>query len=217
MKAYPLAWPPGWKRTDPADRTAGKFYRAERVTAGVSIASVRQRDLTLGESVARLFNTLRMFGVIEGDAIVSSNLQPRLDGAPRSDRGEPADPGVAVYWRREGEPMKCMAIDRYARVRDNIAAVAATLEAMRAIERHGGALILERAFQGFDALPAPGGGSWSWREAFGFEPTAKVTLDQVERSYRTLRSAAHPDRGGDAEEFDRIQRAWEMAQQELRT
>ena len=38
-----------------------------------------------------------------------------------------------------------MAIDAYTRTADNLAAVAATLEAMRAIERHGGAQILERA------------------------------------------------------------------------
>jgi len=47
-----------------------------------------------------------------------------------------------------------MAIDIYDTVAGNLAAVAATLDAMRAIERHGGAQILKRAFQGFKALPS---------------------------------------------------------------
>jgi hypothetical protein len=41
------------------------------------------------------------------------------------------------------------------RAADNLAAIAATLEAMRAIDRHGGATILNRAFTGFTALPPP--------------------------------------------------------------
>ncbi|KVD37855.1 hypothetical protein WJ41_22830 [Burkholderia ubonensis] len=62
--------------------------------------------------------------------------------------------GVAVYWETRAGARRVMAIDQYTRVADNLAAVAATLDAMRAIERHGGARILERAFTGFAALAA---------------------------------------------------------------
>jgi len=48
-----------------------------------------------------------------------------------------------------------MAIDRYSTVEGNLAAIAATLDAMRAIERHGATVILERTFADFMALPAP--------------------------------------------------------------
>lgn len=47
-----------------------------------------------------------------------------------------------------------IAIDADYRVRDNLAAIAATLEAMRAIERHGGARILERSFTWWSPLVA---------------------------------------------------------------
>lgn len=91
----------------------------------------------------------------EDDCLVSSNLKLNMSGLPRSDQGEPTDPGVAVYWvTRKGE-RRVMAIDIYNRVADNIAAVARTLEYMRGIERHGGASIQERAFTGFTALPPP--------------------------------------------------------------
>lgn len=37
----------------------------------------------------------------------------------------------------------------------------------------------------------------------------------VERCYRLMRSANHPDKGGQAERFAEVERAWEEAQGEL--
>ncbi len=104
--------------------------------------------------------------------------------------------------------MRCMAVDRYDRVADNLAAIAATLDAMRAIERHGGAEILNRAFTGFAALPDAGGGE-HWSVVLEVERDA--TREQIETAYRRLRSQHHPDRGGDAEQFHRITKAYEEA------
>jgi hypothetical protein len=95
-----------------------------------------------------------------------------------------------------------MAIDRYERVADNLAAIAATLEAMRAIERHGGAEILDRAFTGFAALPAP---EQPW-QTLGLE-TSRPTRDQVEEAHRRLAMKHHPDRGGDHDAMARINAA----------
>jgi hypothetical protein len=218
LTKYPLAWPAGWRRTESSRRTGARFHRVD-AEYREGVKHQKKRDMTLAEGISRVHRELAAFGVLEGDAIISTNLPTRLDGAPRGDQREPPDPGVAVYWTRPDDrgATRCMAVDRYDRVRDNLAAIAATLDAMRSIERHGGATILERAFQGFEALPAPGGGSWTWRQCLGLQATAKVTLPEVEQVYRTLRSAAHPDKpGGNAERFGLIQRAWEMAQQELR-
>jgi hypothetical protein len=83
-----------------------------------------------------------------------------------------------------------------------LAAIAATLDAMRAIERHGGAAILDRAFTGFTALPSP---EQPW-QTLGLD-TSRPTKDQVEDAYRRLAMRHHPDRGGDASEMARINRA----------
>jgi hypothetical protein len=109
--------------------------------------------------------------------------------------------------------MRCMAIDRYTRVADNLAAIAATLEAMRAIERHGGGTILERAFLGFAALPE--NASQPWREVLGIEGTA--TLELVLSRFRTLVKVHHPDYGGEKERetFERIVQARDAAMMEL--
>lgn len=83
-------------------------------------------------------------------------------------------------------------LTRYDRVADNIAAIAATLDAMRAIERHGGAEILERTFLGFAQLPAQRGRSW--REVLGFTgPLQPSNADAIEQRYRELARVRHPD------------------------
>ncbi len=145
-------------------------------------------------------------GVREYDVVISSNLQLRLDGLPRSGQAQPADPGVAVYWRDGGQD-RCMAIDLYTKVEQNIAALAATIDAMRAIERHGGAAILDRAFTGFTALPAPivAGMARPWWEVLGVPRDS--TREQITEAYRRLASAAHPDKGGTAERMAEINRA----------
>lgn len=213
MQRYPLSWPDGWKRTQNAHRVHAKFSGSERVNYAGGGGYTRKRDLTIAESTARVMDELRKLGVLEGDSIISTNLQVRLDGLPRSGQAEPADPGVAVYWQVRGEPMRVMAIDQYYRTADNLAAVAATLNAMRAIERHGGAQILERAFTGFDALPDPN--KRNWRDVLGNDISTRAELDAI---YKRLRSDAHPDRpGGNAERFNDVQRAYEQACQELKS
>lgn len=99
--------------------------------------------------------------------------------------------------------MRCMAIDRYDRVADNLAAIAATLDAMRAIERHGGAAILDRAFTGFAALDPP---EAHWSAVLGV--TTLTPIGEVRATYRRLRSQHHPDNGGNAATFDAVQKAY---------
>lgn len=211
MQRYPLQWPEGWKRS--TSRTRAKFHGSERKYSSTPGGGswLQKRSLTIAESTSRVLRELSSFGVPDGDAIISTNLQLRLDGLPRSGQAEPADPGVAVYWQRPGDKApKVMAIDRYDRIADNLAAIAATLEAMRAIERHGGAIILERAFTGFEALPDPN--RRNWRDVLGSDIT---TADELETVYRRLRSESHPDKGGNAERFDDVQKAYERAREEL--
>lgn len=198
INAYPLAWPAGWKRTPPAYRTHARFGKASRYEGyGDHKKWVPGRDLTVAEGLKRVLDELARMGLGRDDVVVSTNLKLRLDGLPRSDQREPDDSGCAVYWETRDGGHKVMAIDQYAKVADNLAAIAATLEAMRAIERHGGAAILERAFTGFTALPAPDA-KRTWREVLGFTPSEGINADVVRARYRKLASERHPDKGGSA-------------------
>jgi hypothetical protein len=196
-KCYPLSWPDGWKREKVRMRANFNNYG---------------KPLSIAVAVQRLMGELKRMGVPDWNVIVSTNIKLRLDGMPRNDR-EPTDPGVAVYWKQKenSATMRCMAIDRYTRTADNLAAVAATLEAMRAIERHGGAEILNRAFLGFAALPQ--NASQPWREVLGIE--GAPTLELIEARFRALVKVHHPDTGGSPEEFLKLQQAREAARMEI--
>lgn len=215
IPASPLHWPKGWKRTPVSERKSARFGKKEiehrdwTDGSGATRTSsvLRSKDVSIAEGVARVRAELRRMARTD-DVVISTNLELRLDGLPRSGQREPHDSGAAVYWRDsriEGWPMRCMAIDRYERVADNLAAIAATLEAMRAIERHGGAEILDRAFTGFTALTGPDP-ERPWHVVLGCP--AHASTDHVRSNYRKARSAFHPDRGGDADTFSNIQKAW---------
>lgn len=191
LSAYPLQWPPGWRRTESYRRTRATFKSA-------------QRRLSIMDGVERVLEELDLLGVrSRDDIVVSTNIPTRLDGFPRSDQSEPKDPGAAVYWTLKAQkPPKCMALDRYDRVADNLAAIAASLHAMRAIKRHGGAEILDRAFTGFVALPAP---EQPW-QTLGL-PNSQPTRQQIDEAHRRLAFVHHPDRGGDSQYMARINSA----------
>ena len=184
IQAFPLQWPPGWRRTDSYRRKHAQFHKNNRV-------------LSVMDGIERVLEELRRLGIKRDDLVISTNIEVRLDGLPRSDR-TPHDPGVAVYWRK-GKDTRCMAVDRYNKVGDNLAAIAATLEAMRAIERHGGAEILDRAFTGFVALPQ----LEQWFTVLGVG--ANASRDEIIEAHSRLAFKHHPDRpGGDAEAMKRI-------------
>lgn len=212
VNAYPLSWPDGWPRS--TVRKTAKFGKRTtdpgRTWQNLGRLTVAQADLRVRQELAAL-------GVRDGDAVVSANLVLRLDGRPRSDQNKPDDPGVAVYWQaKHGEPMRVMAIDIYDRVEDNLAAIAATLSAMRAIARHGGARILERAFTGFVALPPPND-DW-WTKVLGLEnEPAPIAESAVMSAYRRRLKDLHPDHGGSgtSEQIERLQAARDLALRRL--
>lgn len=209
---YPLHWPAGWKRTEAFFREDARFGLRKRSTTS---SYARLEELSIAEGVQRVLKELQAMGIKRDDLVISSNVPTRMDGFPRSDARNPEDPGVSVWWETKSGGKKVMAIDRYRRAADNLAAVAATLDALRAIERHGGGTILDRAFAGFTPLPAPGDSSADhWQAVLELGPAA--TLEEANAAYRRLRGVTHPDRpGGSDAAFNRIQKAWEAARDAL--
>lgn len=206
--AYPLCWPAGWRRTSAELRERAKFgkkvanyidhWENGQVVGKKRASYDKHESLSIAEATRRVLEELQRMGIDRDDVVISSNLRLRLDGLPASNQAAPSDCGAAVYWRK-GAGTRCMAIDRYDRVQDNLAAIAATLDAMRAIERHGGATILDRAFQGFAALPAP----TAWWQTLKLK-SPDVTRDDVISAHRKLAMEHHPDRGGDAQQMASI-------------
>jgi hypothetical protein len=221
ISAHPLQWPDGWPRTPAVKRKSANFSKNERryPSAPGGSSWIARRSLTVSDGVERVLDELGRMGVTRDDVVISTNVRVRLDGLPRSGEANPQDPGAAVYWekRRHDRPNPfVMAIDHYDNVADNLAAIAATLEAMRAIERHGGAQVLERAFTGFTALPNPTRPK-TWREVLGFVDGVQATRALIAERYRERAQRAHPDRGGSHDAMAELNAAREAAEREVRS
>jgi len=199
-----LHWPQDWPRTAKDHRKQARFNKKD--TSGKWAVS---KKLTVYDAAQRVICELAKMGV-DDDYVISTNLQTRLDGLPKSNQGEPADPGAAVYWKEGDNLPLCMAIDIYDSVIGNLAAIAATLEALRSIERHGGGQVLNRAFAGFAALPHLQVQHW-W-EILGIDKGA--TAEEIKRAYQNLASQHHPDKGGNAADMSRINKAFKSACEE---
>lgn len=118
--------------------------------------------------------------------VISSNVTLGVE--------RPTDTGVAV-WFVWDEMQVCIAVDRYAKVEDNLQAIHHILEARRTEMRHGGLSIVRATFRGFMALPAPP--KKSWRRVLGVEPSFFTTDTQtINNLYHTAAKRAHPDAGG---------------------
>jgi hypothetical protein len=192
IDAYPLSWPVGWPRTEVHRRAKSAF--AERTLA-------KARDFVLDE--------LRMLGA--RGVIISTNIELRQDGLPRSGRRAPIDTGVAVYFSLKGRPC-VLACDAWNKVEDNLWAIGKHVEAIRGQERWKVGTV-EQAFSGYQALPAPTPDEW-WNVLGVPRDTHE---DGVRMAYRALAIAYHPDSGGslaDNEKFLKVQAAYERAKKE---
>ena len=187
IEAYPLYWPDGWPRTPPSQRRRARF------------------KATQWRATQDLLNELKLMKAQK--PIISTNIVLRRDGLPMAGRAIPTDPGVAIYFDRKGK-QQVIACDQFDIVGDNIRAVGLTIEALRAIARHGATTLLDRAFQGFAALPA----HKSWSDILGIR--ADMPNNEVEKIIRDKTIKHHPDRGGAVEVFQEIQTAAEMFRRE---
>ena len=211
-EAFPLTWPAGWKRTEPHRRQRGKFHTTRYVSSDGGGGYSKKAELSVADAIERVGASIRRMGGRQ--LVISSNVGLRRDGMPLSGQKRPQDPGVAVYWNAKDGAARCIAVDQYEWLEHNLAAISGTLEALRAVERYGGAAILERAFTGFQALPPPMD-LRSWRQVLGFEEAQAVGETMLRGAYMRARSAAHPDNGGEPGEFDAVQKAYDQAKREL--
>lgn len=192
VQAYPLAWPPHRPRAKYRQR--GRF----------KTAFAKARDNIVAE-IQRLGGR---------QAIISTNIELRRDGLPYATFKTQDDPGVAVYFQYKGKQM-CFACDRYSGVEDNIHAISLTISALRGIARWGTGDMMESAFSGFTALPAPGNTTArGWMEIL--EVGHDATFDKAKENYRRLSMIRHPDRGGSEESMSELNWAWAQAQDALK-
>lgn len=192
--AFPLSWPRG------RPRKPRHVQRRHKFTSGgkpISMAVARSR---LQAELDRLGATY---------PLLSTNIELRLDGQPRSGRSAPHDPAACVYFSLKGKPF-ALGCDTFDTVEGNVAALAAHIEALRAIERHGVASAAE-SLEAFVALPPPPTATTPaarpWRDVLGLKPEWPGNLSPVaaqaviQTRWRERATEAHPDTGGSVEKM----------------
>ncbi len=188
LSNYPLTWPVGWPRTASYKRHRSRFD-----------------DPSMAKSAKAVLDEIRLLGA--RSTIISTNVQLRLDGLPKSNQRRVDDPGVAVYFVLKGKP-KVLACDCWSTPEENLWAIGNHIAAIRGQQRWGVGTI-DQAFSGYAALPTPQIGWWI---VLGIPREA--TYSEVLAAYRNLAKVHHPDAGGNPETFLKIQAAWDDARKE---
>jgi hypothetical protein len=155
---------------------------------------------------------------------VSSNVRVRQDGgmyAGEADRRY-ADPGIAVYFSIKGRPT-VMAQDAFKSIAANLRSLSLAVEAMRALERHGGGTMMTKAFDGFAALPPPAGSKPKrpWWEVLKYPAEQQereamfLSPAEVKARFNAMAKKLHPDGGGGGADMDELMTARDEAIAEL--
>ncbi len=138
----------------------------------------------------------------------------RQDGWPRSS-ARPKGPAIIVSFKGSKGPLS-FPCDRYTSWEDNLYAIALSLEALRAVDRHGVTQNAEQ-YKGWTQIAAPVEvGSFTRRQdaaawlavRSGFtQEWLMGDLERVEVAYKTAARRLHPDAGGSTVDFQTLQDA----------
>lgn len=199
---YPLAWPVGWPRTQAGNRRPARFHSRSEA-GGLS----RNKAMTLGIALDRLERELNF--IAAQAAVLSTNLPLGIRGSPlHLPKPHFDDPGVAVYFRHKGKPI-VLACDKWSTVADNVAAIAAHIDAIRRMDRYGVGR-LEQALAGYTRLLS---GRRAWFDVLDVQPHAP--WEHIEAVYKQKAKERHPDRrGGSDEAMAELNEAYETAKME---
>ena len=195
LAVYPLDWLKGRPRT--ATRKASLF-RQDGKALTMTVAKGRLRDQL--SAMTRAGQPWRTTNIM-----LTCNIRYTVSGARdmKLSRRDPDDPGVALYFNLDATP-HVLACDRWDTVQDNIAAIAAHIDALRGQERWGVA-DMRQAFAGHLALPRLS----PWWDVL--QVSAQASLEHIHAAYRAAAKTAHPNAGGDRAAWDRLTAAYEEA------
>jgi hypothetical protein len=205
--AYPLYWPkgrartPAGRRSDDAPFTVGETvngtrreWQADGQHRDVPITRRRTKSVGLPVALDRLEDQLQRLGA---QAIVlSTNLELRLNGQPRAGQKDPFDPGAACYFNLKNKRL-VFACDKWLRVADNVAAIAAHIRSIRSLENYGVGTT-EQSFEGYRSIEDFSSGVMPWRRVLGFPEDSRPALADVEAKWKARMKEVHPRLEGES-------------------
>lgn len=169
---------------------------------------------TYGASEDLLMRELQHIGA--KDVVLEIDISPsdlRLDGTLRAN-AKPQGPRVCLYAATKHGPLM-MPCDTYWDWRDNVRAIALSLEALRQVDRYGCAARGEQ-YRGWTAIPASTSMTTkveaAWQllaDILGGDTPSPRDRAALDRCYRDAAKRAHPDAGGTEEGMAAVNRARE--------
>jgi hypothetical protein len=136
--------------------------------------------------------------------------QIRQDGQPYAD-SKPTQPGVILSFKgKHGDTM--MPCDHFDHWRDNLRAIALSLEALRKVDRYGCAKKGEQ-YVGWKQLPDPLAKAASVLVRHSRLGQSTITRENFDAIWRAATQNTHPDRGGSADDFRAVMEARETIKQ----
>lgn len=134
----------------------------------------------------------------------------RIDGRPRAG-ATPRHPGVILVVQTEDRGTLRFPCDTYEHWQVNLRAIGLTLEALRRIDRYGVTTSGEQ-YTGWKALPPPNGDHWTKEQAAEFITrflgiSTIIAPFEYREAIRRAELKSHPDRGGNASDFNKVQQA----------
>lgn len=189
----------------PIDQWPGKPTPAWSREKGPFTASLKDTLATLRKEL----NALRARSIVLQIAIKPHQL--RLDGLPRA--GATAEhPGVILAFDSSKGPLRIW-FDKFTRWEFNLRAIAMHLEHLRMAGLYG---VGEdgQAYRGWTAIPPPKPQSQDLNTAVRwlyatigrtYSPDAERDAEEARKLIMSARTKTHPDRGGSAEEFNKVE------------
>jgi hypothetical protein len=132
----------------------------------------------LDGAVKNVTTSLRLFGNDCGKAMGAVSVTCNASLFSHN----PSDPGVAVWFMWDGG-MRCIAVDRYETLPENLQAIHHVIEARRTEMKHAGIEMVRTTFKGFLALPPPPQGQ-RWHDVLGVPPNA--TAEAISEARKAL-------------------------------
>ncbi len=185
-----LDWPAGWDRTPAEQRERNRSFEASIATTTDELATEMDR-----------MDVDHWRGSI-------GNQHTKSNGLPLHN-ANPDDPGFVLRWTDDGEEF-AVACDDYSRLRDNIRTVylwvhETRMRSQRPVKTGDAEFAAARLPSGEDeeavvATAAP-------HEVLEVAPDAGDAV--VKAAFRQKMKSAHPDQGGDTEQFERVRNAKE--------
>jgi len=202
MKVGPIR---EWPGEQTRNRRPSQFTRNGTLVDGKRVGA---GPVPLTKTLGELTRELRELGAKDAELLVAIPPEKfRQDGRPYAS-ATATHPGIILSFEIPSVGQVSYPCDTFTTWEDNLRAVTLALEALRKVDRYG---VTKRGeqYRGFLAIEARAGtaGFASTYDAQAFiRDLAGYDADETwtPRLFREAQRVAHPDRGGDADTFQRV-------------